>query len=407
SYAQDMDFAPCSDFDYPLCDTKKGLQVAMIDDAIDLGVKHAALNVCIGDFMRSSDGGSAIVFRHDGCDWYFERGAVEACDRRIKNLSDHGIIISLILLCALRWSGDTPEDMRRPLIHPDYIGGPEGGRLSAFNVMTDEGVRHMAAFAAFLARRYTDPSERYGRAVGLIISNEVNSQWIWGNAGHKTIDEYAYEYTTALRLAYQAACSVWRNMRIYISLDHFWTGSQNPAETTKYYGSRPLLEHINRCCADEGDMPWNIAFHPYPENLNYPDFWNDGTAEDCNDTYRVTFKNLGVLTDFIAAPEHLYKGEKRRVILSEQGFNSHWTPESEILQAAAYGRAYRAVMEQPEIDSFILHAHCDNREEFGLNLGLWRRKKDGPGMDEPKPIYYVFRAIDKKDETGKYHWERY
>ena len=45
--------------------------------------------------------------------------------------------------------------------------------------------------------------------------------------------------------------------------------------------------------------------------------------------------------------------------------------------------------------------------EFGLNLGLWRRKKDEAGMDAPKPMYYVFKAIDQKDEKGVYHWERY
>lgn len=408
SYVETMNFAPCRDYEYPVCDTKKGLQVAIIDDAIELGVKHAAQNICIGDLMRSCAGTNTFVFSHDGADYYFDRKAVGICDRRIKELSDHNIIISLILLCAHHWSIDTPKDMYKALIHPDYVPMEEdGGRLSAFNIMTDEGVRHYAAFIAFLTQRYTNPSREFGSAVGLIISNEVNSQWIWGNAGHKTVEQYTYEYTTAMRIAYQAACSVYSNMRIYVSLDHFWTGAQNLTETTKYYGSRPLLENLSRFCKNEGDMPWNIAFHPYPENLNYPDFWNDTTAADNNDTYRITFKNLHVLRDFVYSDENLYNGERRRIILSEQGFNSHWTPESEILQAVAYGRAYRAVMEIPEIDSFILHAHCDNREEFGLNLGLWRRKKDGDDMEAPKPIYYVFRAIDKRDETGKYHWERY
>jgi hypothetical protein len=45
--------------------------------------------------------------------------------------------------------------------------------------------------------------------------------------------------------------------------------------------------------------------------------------------------------------------------------------------------------------------------EFGLNLGLLRREKDTNEIDGPKPIYYVFKAIDKKDEKGVYHWERY
>ena len=104
----------------------------------------------------------------------------------------------------------------------------------------------------------------------------------------------------------------------------------------------------------------------------------------------------------------MFEGRRRRVILSEQGFNSCWTDESEILQATAYGRAYHEVMKIPEIDSFILHAHHDNAGEFGLNLGLWRRKKDEPGMDRPKPIYYLFKAIDQKDESGqKFVWERF
>ena len=114
-----------------------------------------------------------------------------------------------------------------------------------------------------------------------------------------------------------------------------------------------------------------------------------------------------MLAEFLYSEEMLCDGERRRIILSEQGFNSNWTPESEILQAVAYGRAYKKIMQIPEIDSFILHAHCDNRYEFGLNLGLWRRQKDSQEMEAPKPIYHVFKAIDKKDEKGVYHWERY
>lgn len=403
-YCDSVECTPMYNYTYPVCESKKGLQVAMIKDAIELGVRHAALNVCIGDLMRKTDDNDAIIFTHDGRDYYFDPEVVEAQDARIKELSDAGIIITLILLCSKSWARRTPENMYSALLHPDY---DDDGRLSAFNIMTDEGARHYAAFIAFLTTRYCDPAQTHGRAVGFIISNEVNSHWIWGNAGHKTVEEYAREYTSALRIACLASSKIWLEARVYVSLDHFWTGAQDTKETDKYTGSRYLMEHINKNAKADGDFYWNIAFHPYPENLNYPDFWNDKTATFDNDTYRVTFKNLSVLRDFVYAEENLYNGKRRRIILSEQGFNSHWTPESEILQACAYGRAYRAVMEIPEIDSFILHAHCDNAEEFGLNLGLWRRKREGGGMDAPKPIYYVFKAIDKPDETGRYHWERY
>ena len=193
-------------------------------------------------------------------------------------------------------------------------------------------------------------------------------------------------------------------MRVYISLDHFWTGKFSERD----YGGKYILENLNSEYLSEGQVPWNVAHHPYPENLAFPDFWNDKTAtDDVETTKRITFKNLELLAEFLYKEEMLCNGERRRIILSEQGFNSHWTPESEILQACAYGRAYKKIMQIPEIDSFILHAHGDNKAEFGLNLGLWRRDRNEQKLAEPKPIYHVFKAIDKKDEKGVYHWERY
>ena len=38
-------------FPYPVTESKKGLQVTMVHDAINLGVKHAALNVNLGSFL--------------------------------------------------------------------------------------------------------------------------------------------------------------------------------------------------------------------------------------------------------------------------------------------------------------------------------------------------------------------
>ena len=411
TYVDEFNMMPENDYPYPSTDTKKGLQIHpdRIDDAISLGVRHCAFNVCIGDLIRSRPEG-CIVFRHDGCDYYFDSEAVASYDHCIKQMSDHGIIVTLILLCTKNWPLASPEDMCGVLRHPDYINDREngGGLLSGFNVITDEGIRCYAAIIAFLAHRYTDPSQEYGLAVGMILSNEVNSHWIWNNSGHKNVEELAREYTAALRVACQASLQIYKNMRIYASLDHFWTEALNIEEKDKYTGSRYLLENIVRLASSDGDFPWNVAFHPYPENLNYPDFWNDRTATDDANTCRITFNNLRVLRDFLYREENLYRGDCRHIILSEQGFSSHWTPESEILQACAYGRAYRVVMEIPEIDSFIYHAHGDNAGEGGdLNLGLWRRNRDTSGFDAPKPIYYVFKAIDHRDETGRYHWERY
>ncbi|MCL2813830.1 MAG: DUF5722 domain-containing protein [Oscillospiraceae bacterium] len=404
-YVNEYDFTSENEYDYPAAATKKGLQVAMVNDAVELGIGHAALNINIGNCLLPHKTEDCITYLHEGREYYISKKEISAQDARIKELSDHGIIITMILLNAKSWAGaDFPAEMRNVLMHPDY---DDEGTISAFNVMTEAGTEAFCAWLEFIAGRYTREDQKYGRIAGFIVSNEINSQWVWGNAGEKTCGDYMYEYTSALRMAYLAGIKMYKNMRTYISLDHWWTGAHDETSPMRFYGSRFCLEYLNKYCAAEGDFWWNIAFHPYPENLFFPDFWNDVTAQFNDDTKRVTFKNLEVLRDFLYEKQNMYGDIRRRVILSEQGFNSHFTPHSEILQACAYGRAYRAVMEIPEIDSFILHAHCDNRYEFGLNLGLWRREKESSNMEAPKPIYWVFKQIDQIDEKGVYGWQRY
>ena len=389
---------------YPEAVSVKGLQVSDPEDAAKLGVRHTAINVAINDIMRQKPGEGLEPFVFDGKTYYINMKAVRKYDETFRKFTELGIFVTLILLCGKRWNDYIPEDMKPLLLHPDY---DDEGTLSAFNVVTDEGIGWYQAFLSFLAERYMRPDGGNGRVLGMIISNEVTSQWIWGNAGEKTVTEYAELYTQSMRMAYIAAKKVCSSARIYCSMDHFWGRSMDPSQPKRFYGGLELLNEIRKAAKRDGDFYYNIAHHPYPEDLTKPDFWNDTTATPDPDTIRITFKNLEVLADFIRKEENFFDGRRRRIILSEQGFNSKWTPESEILQATAYGRAYRKVMEIPEIDAFILHAHRDNKEEFGLNLGVWRRKKDSNELDAPKPIYYLMKAIDTVDDTGKYVWERF
>ncbi|MBR5059438.1 MAG: hypothetical protein IKX06_01545 [Clostridia bacterium] len=391
---------------YPETNTVKGLQISDPEDAEVLGVRHTAINVAINNVLLSGPGPCTEEYDCDGGKYYINMEMIRHYDRIFREFTEKGIVVTLILLCGKNWWGmPIQEEMKKVLLHPDY---DDEGTLSAFNVATDEGIRHYRAFVTYLAERYGgDVCGGHGNIHGMIVSNEVTSQWIWGNAGLKTVEEYASIYLTSMRIAYLAAQSVSSDIRIYASLDHFWNASMNENEPLKFYSGKALLGAVRELAKEQGDLYYNIAYHPYPEDLSKPDFWNDVTATDDDDTVRITFKNLQVLARYIYKDENLYKGRKRRIILSEQGFNSKWTPESEILQATAYGRAYRKVMEIPEIDAFILHAHLDNKDEFGLNLGIWRRKPDSNEKDAPKPIYYLFKVIDQKDDTGRFVWERF
>ncbi len=406
-------------FPYPVVDTKKGLQVVDPADAAVLGVKHSAINVNEGDFLLPApEEGNTIEFEHDGRIFYFRKSHVERMDQTFRELSDIGCVITFILLNSPHWRCTIdPDFWKDVLMHPDYTGPGSGkaadgssegtGLISMFNLVTDEGLSHYRAFIAFLTDRYTREDKAYGRVVGMIVGNEVDAGYIWCNAGEMSMEAFTREYLNAMRVTWQTAADLYAHTRVYISLDHFWNSAMDASQPLRYYNVRDMLVCLNGIAAEEGQLPWHIAYHPYPEDLNYPDFWNDKLATDDDDAPIVTFKNLEVLARFIYREEFLYRGERRRIILSEQGFNSHWTEASEILQAAAYGHAYRKVMEIPEIDSFILHAHYDNAGEFGLNLGLVRRKRHERGMDGPKPMYHVFKAIDQKDERGVWHWERY
>ncbi len=407
-------------FPYPVVDTKKGLQIVDPADAAVLGARHSAINVNEGDFlMPAPEEGNTIEFEHDGRVFYFRKSHVERMDKNFKALTDIGCVITFILLNSPHWRCKIdPDFWKDVLMHPNYTGpggesnaadgSSEGtGLISMFNLVTEEGLAHYRAFIAFLTDRYTREDMAFGRVVGMIVGNEVDAAYIWCNAGEMSMEDFTDEYANAMRVTWQTAAEIYASMRIYISLDHFWNSSMDKNQPNRYYHVRDMLVHLNKTATAEGQIPWHIAYHPYPEDLRFPDFWNDKLATDDDDAPIVTFKNLEVLARFTYREEFLLHGERRRIILSEQGFNSHWTEESEILQAAAYGHAYRKVMEIPEIDSFILHAHHDNKGEFGLNLGLWRRYPDRQEMQAPKPIYAVFKAIDQKDERGVWHWERY
>jgi hypothetical protein len=106
----------------------------------------------------------------------------------------------------------------------------------------------------------------------------------------------------------------------------------------------------------------------------------------------VTFKNLEVLSRHLHQPELLWQGKPRRIILSEQGFQTLLKPEGESLQAAAYVYAWEKCRRLPLIDAFIYHRHVDHAKEGGLRLGLWRNAPNS--ICEPhskKQIWELFQ----------------
>ncbi|MCW5558940.1 MAG: hypothetical protein KIT22_14060 [Verrucomicrobiae bacterium] len=376
---------------YPVATSKKGLQVQMVEDALALGIRHAALNVNLAALVDPKGHPDNPAWEFSGRTYRFHRAALEALDQQIRPLSDRGVIVSLILLNYV--SGD--PDVRRLLQHPAYDTNCPN-HLSAFNTSTAEARNWLSAAVEMMAARWSRPDGLHGRVWNWIVGNEVNSHWFWSNMGRVTLEEFTGDYLRAVRLVHQAVRRQSLHGRVYVSLEHHWNIRYPGGDAGQAFPGRDFLDLFARLAAEGGDFDWHVAFHPYPEDLFNPRSWNDASATpDWRTTPRITFRNLDQLIRYLEQPELRHAGNVRRVILSEQGFHTPEGPDGETVQAAAYVYAWKQVAAQPGIDAFILHRHVDHAHEGGLRLGLWRRAPDSVCTpSERKRIYEVFRLAD-------------
>jgi hypothetical protein len=389
--------APASRYaeSYPSAASKKGLQVQMVDDALALGVKHAALNVDLAQIVDVRGDRSNPSWTSHERSYRFKENALEALDAQVKALSNRGVLVYAILLA--RESGEAETD--RVLLHPKYDRKCPN-HLSEFNAVTDEGQRWLEATIEFLAERWSRPDHRFGRVVGWIVGNEVNSHWFWANMGHASMTEFSEDYARVLRVVCGAVRRESSSARVYVSLEHHWNIRYASGDESQTFAARPFLE---RLASIAGDVDWNVAFHPYPENLFEPRTWLDKTATTADDTPRITFKNIEMLPRFLKLEPMLFAGKPRHAILSEQGFHTLDAADGETIQAAAFCYAWKKVESLNGIDAFILHRHVDHRDEGGLRLGLWTR--DPASVCTPlakKKLWDVFRSADTNEQQGAF-----
>ncbi len=359
-----------------------------IEDAAALGTKYIHENLNIIELWMGE--GDAIEHEYDGEVFRFNKHRIKILDDRMRQFYNYGIGVFLVY---------TNGFSNYPALCPPGVKKDPHMNLAGFNTETPEGARYYGATCDFLASRYGRDDAKYGQMCGFIVGNEVQMHFIWYNLGEAPVEKVAVEYSKAVRIAQLAAWNWNPDLRIYVSLEHHWTHG-NP-KSKRMVPGRTLLEFFDAEMKAGGDIPWNLAHHPYPENLFNPKFWNDKTAKPNFDTPRITFRNLDQLVKFFKQPKWKYRGKKMRdIALTEQGFNYNpsW-PDGEIVQAAAYAYGYKLVKRHPEISAFIHHRHIDHALEGGLHLGF-RAFKPGtistPG--EKRMIYDVFKAAGTPDE---------
>lgn len=371
----------------------------MTDDALALGVNHAGINVNLTGLLDPS-GKSALSRTVEGETFHFSEGYLKSLDRQIRPLSEKGVVVYAILLAYP--SKDAARDA--VCIHPGARADYKYS-VGAFNSVTPRGKAWLRAVTELLAERWSGASAEHGRVWGWIVGNEVNSHWMWYNMGLLPLQDAVQHFEHAFRIMQAAVRRHSQHARLYISFDHHWAVGMHGISEKEATPGRDFLDAFAARVRAGGDYAWHVAAHPYPEDLGNPRVWADKSITFDDNTGKVTFKNLEVLARHLDRPELLWNGQSRRVILSEQGFQTLLTEDGEKLQAAAFAYAWEKCRRVPVVDAFIYHRHVDHAHEGGLRLGLWRNAPHSVADPHSrKMIHELFRkaGTPEWDEAAKF-----
>jgi hypothetical protein len=410
-WVDDLTALPARSFPMPWPASKKGISDPVdLDDLKTLGVKYADTGIVLAGIFDWSGNPPRETWEVDGQKLPINVDYIAFYDRMVKRMTELGINVTLIPVNGV----PNHPDPNNPLINPRTDLAHAPNHLGAFNLTDERGLRYFRGAMEYLAHHYSDPSGEHGWVSGYVIGNELQSHWAWHNMGRATPEDVTREYADQLRVAWLAVRRYHTGVRVYASMDHTWATHLDPDAMKSMRGDQ-FLDRLNATISAEGNFPWNVAFHPYPENLFEPRFWNDQTAAMGFDTIRVTFRNLEVLPAFLAQKRFLFNGKPRHIMLTEQGFHCPDGPDAadpkgrpgEEIQAAACADACYKISHMPAIQAFLLHRHVDHRDQGGLRLGLWTRKLDvaDPNTpDQKRLMWYVFRdwETDQWEKTFEF-----
>lgn len=359
----------------------------------DLGISAVTVNMMIHSLVSLKSEPGTEPFQWQGRTYHARKDALAGYDSKFLAAQKHGLMVSAILLVAN--PAKSAEPLVRLLGHPDAV---KEGVYAMPNVTSAEGISLYGAILNLIAERWSRPDGKYGRVHHWIIHNEVDAGWVWTNAGEKPAIVYMDLYQRSMRLMDLIARQYDPHARSFITLTHHWAEAGNK----NWYGSKRLLELLLEFTRAEGDFPWALAYHPYPQNLFNPRTWEDNQATFDFNTAKITPKNLEVLDAYMKQPALLYQEKVRPVHLSENGFNSKdYSPKQLEDQAAGMALAWKKIAGLSSIESWQYHNWIDNRGEGGLRIGL-RKFPDEPGDPAgPKPIWHLYQALGTPEEDRR------
>lgn len=361
------------------------------DDLATLGISSITVNCMMHHLLslKPIPGASARVWQ--GRTYYLAEARWAGMDQIMLAAAKQQIMVSAILLIPnpRQISADA-----RIMAHP---GCTAEGTFAMPNVCDEAGLDYYGAVLDAFYERYSRADGKYGRVHHSIIHNEVDAGIVWTNAGQIPLENFFDLYYRSMRLSDLIARQYDPHHRPFISLTHHWMKT-NPA----WYPSRRLLESLSDYCQRQGDFPWALAYHPYPQDLRKPRTWEDDQPTFRFDTPKITPRNLEVLDAFMKEPAMLYRGKDvRPVHLSENGFNSPDYQEQTLRdQAAGMAYAWKKIQQLSSIQAWQYHNWVDNRHEGGLRLGLRKFPDEAGDPFGKKPIYHLYQALGTPQEDA-------
>jgi len=358
----------------------------------DLGISAVTVNLNVHPYISNKPAEGAVPVQWQGRTYYVHEDRLAGMDKAFLEARKRGAMVSVILLIGNPAKSSDPTI--KILGHPD---ARKEGTYAMPNITSEEGIGLYGAILNYMAERWSRPDGKFGRVHHWIIHNEVDAGWVWTNAGDKPDIVFMDLYQRSMRLTDLIARKYDPNARAFITLTHHWAD----AGSAKWYGSRRMIELLLDFCKAEGDFPWALAYHPYPQNLFNPRAWEDEQATFSFDTKKITPKNLEVLDAYMKQPALLYQGEVRPVHLSENGFNSKdYSPKSLEDQAAGMALAWKKMAKLSSIQSWQYHNWIDNRSEGGLKIGLRKFPDDKDDPLGKKPIWFLYQALGTPREDA-------
>jgi len=374
--------------------SKKGLLVDLdfLQDAAELGVQHAIVNIDISQFFGMGD-----TYEYEGHTYHFNTAFIRKYDDAISAFTKNGICVTAVLLNS--WNDEWPE-LRLP-----GVARTEGASYYQISTATEEGTLETAVTAAYLADRYSGRNDAYGAVTNWIIGNEINNPDQWNYAGNLSFEEYMREYERSFRVIYTAVKAENPGACVFYSVDRDWNykdrNEEGTRKLTEKYSAKQVVDRFNEDIRCTGNIDWQLAFHPYSDPMTEPEFWTGDNlvkATESSNAEIINFQNMQVLTDYLQREEFLTEeGKVRHVILSEQGFTAISPSRGSVeeLQAEAFEKAYRIAKENPYIDAFILSRQVDAPPEVNASLafGLWSCEENGRPKEKRK-IWQVFKEME-------------